>query len=149
MSTALHLCTPDDAERLSGLMARFADEYALEQSADARLEAVQPLLEGHPYGMAYLLGPARAPVGYLIVTLGWSIELGGLEGWVDELYVRPAIRGRGIASEVLHAVSKSLKTAGVRAIHLEVDREAPATQRLYQKAGFALRDRYSLMTRTL
>ena len=34
-------------------------------------------------------------------------------------------------------------------IHLEVLAEDEAHQRLYRKAGFALRDRYCLMTRTL
>ena len=149
MSTALHLCTPDDAARLGDLMTRFAQEYGLDQTPEDRAAALAPLLDGHPYGMAYLLGPSRASVGYLIVTLGWSIELGGMEAWLDEIYIRPPVRGRGIATEVLHALSKTLKQAGVRALHLEVDREAEATQRLYRRAGFALRDRHCLITRGL
>jgi len=146
---ALSLCRPEDAERLTDLMARFAAEYGLAGQDEARNTAVQPLLEGSPYGAAYLFGPPRAPTGYLIVTFGWSIELGGMEAWIDEIYVRTAVRGRGLATEALFALARALREAGVAAIHLEVDRDDPAAQRLYRKCGFALRDRYSLMTMPL
>jgi ribosomal protein S18 acetylase RimI-like enzyme len=143
---ALTLCRPEDAERLADLMARFAAEYGLAGRDEARNTAVQPLLEGSPYGAAYLFGPPRAPTGYLVVTFGWSIELGGMEAWIDEIYVRTAVRGRGLATEALFALARALREAGVAAIHLEVDRDDPAAQNLYRKCGFALRDRYSLMT---
>ena len=149
MATALHLCTTDERDRLRDLMTRFAEEVGLPQSPEDRMAALDPLLAGEPYGMAYLLGPSRAPVGYVIVTLGYGIELGGREAWIDEIYVRPSVRGRGIAGEVLQAVSQSLRKAGVRAIHLEARRDDPATQGLYRKAGFALRDGWCLMTRSL
>ena len=147
--TQIHLCTAEDAPALHDLLDRFAAEYGLETPPEARQAALAPLLEGSPYGMAYLLGPARAPVGYVIVTLGWSLELGGMEGWIDEIYIRPSVRGRGLASEALFGISRALRDAGVRAIHLEVLRDDTAHHRLYQKAGFRLRDRYSLMTREL
>ena len=90
-----------------------------------------------------------APTGYVIVTFGWSMEIGGMDAFVDELYIRPPVRKRGIASEVLSAIANSLKDVGVKALHLEVDKEDGATQRLYSRAHFKMRDRYCLMTRTL
>ena len=146
---ALSLCRPEDAERLADLMARFAAEYGMDGQDEPRIAAVQPLLEGSPYGAAYLFGPTRAPTGYLVVTFGWSLELGGMEAWIDEIYVRTAVRGRGLATEALFALARALRDAGVAAIHLEVDRNDPAAQKLYRKCGFALRDRYSLMTMPL
>ena len=146
---ALTLCRPEDAERLADLMFRFAAEYRLAGQDEARNAAVRPLLEGSPYGAAYLFGPPRAPTGYLVVTFGWSIELGGMEAWIDEIYVRTAVRGRGLATEALFALARALREAEVAAIHLEVDRDDPAAQKLYHKCGFALREPYSLMTMAL
>jgi len=146
---ALSLCRPEDAERLTDLMSRFAEEYGMAGQDEARGAAVQPLLEGSPYGAAYLFGPTRAPTGYLIVTFGWSIDLGGMEAWIDEIYVRTAVRGRGLATEALFALARALREAGVAAIHLEGHRNDPAAQKLYRKCGFAPRDRYSLMTMAL
>ena len=149
MTTAIHLAGPDDAARLLPLIAAFHTEYGLERDDAQRAAALAPLLEGSPLGAAWLFGPAKAPTGYTIITFGWSMEMGGMDAFVDELYIRPTVRKRGIASEVLLAISSSLADVGVKALHLEVDREDEATQRLYTRAHFKLRERYSLMTRTL
>ncbi len=149
MTTAIHLATPEDAPRLFPLLEAFHTEYGLSSTAEHREAALAPLLDGSPLGAAWLFGPAKAPTGYVIITFGWSIELGGMDAFVDELYIRPPVRNRGIASEVLSALSSSLRDVGVKALHLEVDREDAATQRLYTRAHFQMRDRYSLMTRVL
>ena len=149
MSTALHLAKPTDLPKLMPLVSAFHVEMALPSEETAIERAIIPLLEGSPYGAIYLMGPARAPIGYIAVTFGWSIELGGMDAFVDELFVRPAVRSRGIASEALISVSKMLKSAGVKALHLEVDRENAAALRLYSRARFEMRDRFSLMSRSL
>ncbi|MEO0390748.1 MAG: GNAT family N-acetyltransferase, partial [Pseudomonadota bacterium] len=88
-------------------------------------------------------------IGYIAVTFGWSIEFGGMDGFVDELFIRPGVRGRGIATEVLMALPRALAGAGLKALHLEVAEQNASAQRLYTKAGFRLRSGYHLMTRTL
>jgi GNAT superfamily N-acetyltransferase len=149
MTTAIHLAGPDDAARLLPLIAAFHTEYGLKTRDEAREAALAPLLKGSPLGAAWLFGPKLAPTGYVIITFGWSMEMGGMDAFVDELFIRPSVRKRGIGSEVLSAIAASLKEVGVMALHLEVDREDDATQRLYTRAHFKLRDRYALMTRSL
>lgn len=149
MTTAIHLATPDDAPRLLPLITAFHAEYGIERSDEQREAALMPLLQGSPLGAAWLFGPAKAPTGYTIITFGWSMEMGGMDAFVDELYIRPPVRKRGIASEVLSAIAGSLRDVGVKALHLEVDRDDEATQRLYSRAHFKMRDRYALMTREL
>ncbi|MGV6848123.1 MAG: GNAT family N-acetyltransferase [Marinibacterium sp.] len=149
MSAALHLAGPDDLDRLVPLVAAFHDEQGIASTDDGRRAALQPLLQGSPHGAAYIIGPARAPIGYIVVTFGWSVEFGGLDGFVDELWIRPTVRRRGIATEVLLELPRALAGAGLRALHLEVDRDNAAAQRLYARSGFAARDRYMLMTRDL
>jgi len=149
MTTAITLATPDDADKLLPLITAFHAEYGIQMTQEARSAALMPLLEGSPLGAVWLFGPARAPTGYTIITFGWSMEMGGMDAFVDELFIRPAVRKRGIASEVLHTIAASLSDVGVKALHLEVDNTDTATQRLYTRAHFKLRDRYSLMTRIL
>lgn len=149
MSAALHLAGPEDLDRLAGLVARFHDEQGISQDDETRRAALKPLLEGNPYGVAYLIGPSRAPAGYIVVTFGWSVEFGGMDGFIDEIYLRPAVRGRGMASEVLAALPRALADAGVTALHLEVNRQDDRLIRLYQRAGFTPRERYMLMSRKL
>lgn len=146
MSTRLHLAGPDDLERLMPLTAAFSAEMGIEIDEDHRRAAVAPLLEGSPHGAVYLIGPQKAPVGYIILSFGWSLEFGGMDGFVDELYIRPAVRGRGMATDVLYSLPRALRDAGLKALHLEVRREDKAAQRLYRKARFELRDGFSLMS---
>ncbi len=149
MSAVLTLATPDHFDRLDALVAAFHVEEGITLSAEARANGIKPLLEGIPHGAAYLIGPPRAPIGYIIVTFGWSVEFGGMDGFIDEIYIRPGVRGRGVASEVLLSLPRALAGGGVKALHLEVGTENTTAQRLYARAGFRLRDGYHLMTRRL
>jgi len=147
MSAALTLAAPKHLDKLMPLVAAFHAESGIAQTDEARLAAVKPLLDGVPHGSAYLIGPPVAPIGYLVVSFGWSVEFGGLDGVIDELFIRPTVRGRGIATEVLLSLSKGLADAGVKALHLEVDTSKEDVRRLYAKCGFQIRDGYHLMTR--
>jgi len=59
------------------------------------------------------------------------------------------VRGRGIATEALNALPRALADYGLRAIHLEVDKDNARAIKLYQRAGFQRRDNYMFMSRTL
>ncbi|WP_299893837.1 N-acetyltransferase [uncultured Ruegeria sp.] len=149
MSAALRLARPEDLDRLMALVTAFHTEAGLAQDPDQFRNALAPLLEGIPHGCVYLIGPGRAPLGYIILSFGWSVEFGGMDGFVDEIYIRPAVRGRGIATEVLLALPKALSEAGLTALHLEVDRNNEAAQNIYLRTGFKPRDRYMLMSKLL
>lgn len=145
--TALNLAKPDDLDRVLRLVADFHAEEDITQDTETRRAAILPLLEGSPHGAIYLVGPGRAPIGYAIISFGWSVEFGGLDGFIDEIYIRPGVRGRGIGTEVLVSLPKALAGAGLRALHLEVDRDNEKARALYSKLNFQPRDRYMLMSR--
>ena len=147
--TALNLARPDDLDRITRLVGDFHTEQGITQDDATRRAAILPLLEGSPHGAVYRIGPARAPIGYVTVGFGWSIELGGMDGFLDEIYIRPGVRGRGIGSEIMLSLPKALAGAGLKALHLEVDREDASVRKLYEKLHFRPRDKYMLMTRVL
>lgn len=147
--TALTLATTDDLDRLLPLVRAFHEEGSIDVQEEDRLTGLTPLLEGSPYGGVWLIGPPRSPIGYVVVCFGWSVEFGGMDGFVDELYIRPSVRGRGIGTEVLINLPKQLAKNGLKAIHLEVSRVAVRTQEAYKRAGFKPRSDYMLMTRRL
>lgn len=148
MKTKLHMAKIDDLTKLTGMVAAFHAEFGIEQDDDTRLAALLPLLEGNPLGVVYIIGPRNAPVGYVSISFGWSIELGGIDGFVDEFWIRPAVRGKGMGGEALSALIRALRDAGVKSLHLEADRDSPVGA-LYKRLGFQLRDRFCLMTADL
>ena len=143
MSQLLHLANSDDLARLLPMVAAFHGEVGIESTPEKREGAVTPLLEGSPLGAIWMIGPKMAPVGYVCVSFGWSIELGGMDAMIDELWIREKVRGRGMGTEALEALKRALGAAGVTALHLEgVGAEAT---RLYERSGFQRRP-HALLT---
>lgn len=145
MKSLLHLCTPEDIDKILPLVAAFHGESGIATTPELRDAGIRPLLEGTPHGAAYLIGPRRAPVGYLVLSFGWSVEFGGLDAFLDEIYVRPAVRGRGMGAEALSALIRALQASDIKALHLEVE-PGSAAARLYERLGFAPRLNYGLMS---
>lgn len=153
MSAAITLATGDHMAALLSLMARRQHEATGLDEPDeahiARQHAIKPLLDGGPEGAVWLVGPPRAPLGYVIVTFGWNIALGGREAWVDDLYVRPSVRRRGIGRDVIHAVGMSLRQADVRALQVRLAQDTQTANAFCQAAGFAPQPHIGILTELL
>ncbi|MGE4328285.1 MAG: GNAT family N-acetyltransferase, partial [Pseudodonghicola sp.] len=65
------------------------------------------------------------------------------------LYIRPPVRGRGIATEVLGSLPRALAQAGVKAIHLHLGPSTDRTRDLFARARFREEEGTRVMTRKL
>lgn len=146
---SLHLAKPEDLPKLLPLVASFHDHQGFNTTPEHQHDAILPLLQGSPHGAVWLIGPRRAPVGYVVVSFGWSVEYGGMHAIVDEIFVRSAVRKRGMGSEALNALAKALRDGGIRALHLEAKQSDDALKSFYHRAKFITRHGYAYMTRTL
>lgn len=147
MSAALHLATIDDLDKLEPMVAGYHAFEGIASTEEHRRAALTPLLQGTPHGVVYLIGIRRAPVGYIVISFGYSVELGGIDGFIDEFFIRENVRGRGMGTEVLSSLLPALGQHGVKALHLEVPLENASAHRICTRAGFRLRDGYCLMTK--
>lgn len=82
----------------------------------------------------------------MVLAFSFSFEFGGRDAFIDELYVEPEYRRRGLGARALQFVEEACLTLGVSAVHLEVTRKNDAALKLYRNAGFRDHDRY-LMTK--
>ncbi|MGH7292648.1 MAG: GNAT family N-acetyltransferase, partial [Myxococcota bacterium] len=114
---------------------------------------------GTPAALARLLGDASlgcvwigeldgAPIGYLVLCFGYSLEYLGRDAFVDELFIEPELQGRGLGYQLLAVAEASCAELGVAALHLEVDHANPRAKELYARAGFEQHARF-LMTKSL
>lgn len=98
--------------------------------------ALKVLCAGTPYGRGYLIETQRKTIGYLVIGLGFSIEYGGIDAFLDEFYVEPTFRGHGLGEAALVALDKEVRRLKVKAMHLEAMPQNRRVMALYARRGF-------------
>jgi GNAT superfamily N-acetyltransferase len=100
------------------------------------------------FGRVWLISADTEVIGYLVLTLGYSLEYGGRDAFIDEVYLRVEYRGQGIGQQAIAFAETHCRAVGVCALHLEVERDNTNAHALYRKGGFVDHDRY-LMTKRI
>ncbi len=129
--------TPRDLPGLVRLVQAFHREHerGAEITADQVLATVAALSRYKEKGSFFVFEREGEMAGYAILVTSWSNELGGTVLSIDELFVDPAHRRRGVASDFLGLLRK-VAPADVKAIQLEVSRANRPALALYRKLGF-------------
>jgi GNAT superfamily N-acetyltransferase len=110
--------------------------------------ALADLIRDSTLGRLWLVLDGAEPVGYVALTLGYSLEYHGRDAFVDELFISASHRGQGVGAATMRFIEAEARDLGVHALHLEVERPNASALRLYQRHGFEDHDRY-LMTKWL
>ena len=123
-----------------------AENYPFDRAHMTR--AFQLLRDNEDLGRIWsVLAPDGEPVGYLAVTLGFSLEYGGRDAFLDEMYVAAEFRGKGLGRALIEQALDWCRNRDVRAIHLEVESINDIADSLYRKMGFGGNDRRLLTYR--
>jgi GNAT superfamily N-acetyltransferase len=127
--------TPGDLGDLLGLGAEYATADGHRFDIEVAQRGFGPLLDDDVLGVILVAETNDEIVGYAAVTWGWSIEVGGLDVVLDELYVRR--RRQGIGSLLLRAVEAACRGRDVRRIFMETERPNDGARRLYARHGWS------------
>lgn len=106
------------------------------------------LLASRELGRAWVFFDGATPVGYIVLTFGYSFEYHGRDSFIDELYIEPEYRRQGIGRRAIQFVEERARELGVNAIHLEVDHGNDPAAELYRRSGYEDHARF-LMTKWL
>ena len=123
---------PDDLDLLATLSAEFNEVDGHTHDESRVRAALSPLLTDDLLGVVYLLG--QPPEGYAVVTWGYSIESGGRDALVDEIYVRS--RGEGVGGAALTEILDDLRQRGLNRVFLETERANTRVRSFYRRQGF-------------
>jgi len=147
MSWTIRPAGPADLEELQVLRRDFCagEAHTFDPAASGR--ALARLLARPDRGGALLAETGGRPAGYAVWTLGYSLEFGGPDALLDELYVSPAERGRGLGAALVDAAARTAAAAGAGHLHLEAMHGDRVTG-FYGRLGFVPRPS-TLMTRPL
>lgn len=144
MEPSFRAADPSDADVLIEMMRDFNEHERIAFDEPAVRAVLAQLFANDSYGLARLILLDGEVAGYVIIVFGFSIEFRGRDAFIDELFVKDEFRGRGVGVAALRFAEGVCRERGVRALHLEVERENMGAQSLYRRAGFIDHDRYLL-----
>lgn len=136
MSTTVRLANERDAEALAALMSAQLAEHERPQDPERLANAVQQVLKTPDLGFFIVAEQAGQILGAAYIFFMQSLEHGGRTAWLDEIYVTPHERNRGLGTLLLHAVCGEVKRRGCPAMELEVDVAHEGAAHLYERLGF-------------
>ena len=97
-----------------GLLLQLARDFHAEDGhplSERGTAALTQAARGHPLARVWLIRERDQIVGYTVLGLGFGIEYGGADAFVDDLYLVPEARGRGLGQRGARAAGG----AGARA----------------------------------
>lgn len=128
--------SPDDVPLLVGLMAEFYAEAGYELDFERAADAFAAMLADERLGYVWIIQGEYRDVGHVVLTLKFAMEYGGLVACLDDLYVQPGWRNKGLSTAALLEVRSFCEAAGIRAITVEVGHNNGPAQKVYRRAGF-------------
>ena len=115
----------------------YASDALLVHPETAVLEKMlEDALADTPYLTGYGFALEGVLAGYGMVTRSYSTERGGICVWIEDIYIKPEYRGRGIGSAFLRFVEET--NPGAVRLRLEAEPENERAMAVYEKAGFSV-----------
>jgi GNAT superfamily N-acetyltransferase len=108
--------------------------YRLDQARAA--EAFAAVIADERLGYVWIIEREQNDIGHVVVTVKYAMEYGGLIACLDDLYVKPEWRNRGLATLSLLEVRRFCREKGILAVTVEVGFDNGPAQKVYRRIGF-------------
>jgi ribosomal protein S18 acetylase RimI-like enzyme len=110
---------------------------------DQGIAALTAMLEpDSECGRVYVVEAAGVIVGYAVLCFGYTVEHGGRDAFLDDIYIAPSARRQGYGSRLYAELESDAVACRCRALHLELMPKNPM-MRWYRALGYI--DRGSVM----
>jgi GNAT superfamily N-acetyltransferase len=126
-----------DVPQLASLMIEFYAEADFTLARAAAERTFEAMLAAPELGGVWLLESDGIGVGFAVLTVSFSMEYGGLRGFVDDFFVRRAFRRQGLGAAALAELKRACQERGVRALLVEAGPANDEALRVYRRAGFS------------
>ena len=114
MTLELREARRDEVPLVLSFIRRLADYEKLAHEVDATEEGVAAaLFAEHPHVFCVLAFLKGAPVGFAIWLYNFSTFRGRHGIWLEDLFVEPGHRGRGIGKELLKYLARRCRSEGL------------------------------------
>ena len=133
---AVRRASTADAAVVGRLLFDFNTEFTTPGPDAAQFAVRFARLLGRDDFVVLLAGDEPDPTGFALLTLRPTPYFDGPLAQLEELYVRPDRRGRGIGSALLDAAVRLVRDRDGGEIHINVDEVDTDARRFYERHGF-------------
>ncbi len=132
---AIRAMTIADTDTVLEMMKTFYSSSATCSNGSEEIfrNSIAACTSANPYLEGYVFTDASKSMGYAILAKSFSVEFGKACIWIEDLYLDPALRGKGMASQFLKHVESKYPDAVLR---LEVSNDNTNAIRIYETHGF-------------
>lgn len=125
-----------DIETLAELIMAFNAEEGIQNTL---IDVMYALIDSfkHPTLVAsYFAYHEQQVIGYLHLTYTYSFEYLGVQAILDELFLKPAFRAQGLATELLNLAALEAKQNGANHLAGIISEQKPWLLKFYTHHGF-------------
>jgi ribosomal protein S18 acetylase RimI-like enzyme len=135
---AARVATPDDAADIGRLLHDFNTEYAdYTPGPEVLAKRIAAMIEADE---ATVIVAGDGPDGVGVLRFRRLVFHDGMHAYLEELYVAPALRGRGLGRAMLDLAMDTARERGAIWIELGTSEDDEAAIGLYESAGFINRE---------
>lgn len=93
------------------------------------------MMRSDAYLKGYIFEDEGVPCGFALLSKTFSQEAGGLSVTIEEIYLEPASRGKGMGTAFFEYIKRKIPAMRFR---IEVEDDNEGAKRLYERMGFEL-----------
>jgi ribosomal protein S18 acetylase RimI-like enzyme len=124
----------EEIYELAGENRREATNLEAEDNRQKMIEAYEHSIKHHAYFLC--LKDSEELLGWIMIDKAFDYLTGDEIGWINDLYVKPAHRGKGYSKLLIQESFKEFKKNGYSDVRLNVYAHNQKAMELYEKMGF-------------
>lgn len=135
---------PLETSLIETIILMMQDFYAIDNypfDVEVSKKLFVEFISNENLGKAWLVFEENQIVGYVILTFIFSFEYGGKIAFIDELYIKESLRGKGIGSKTIEFIKNQIPKLSLKLLYLEVENHNENAQKLYLANGFITHNR--------
>jgi GNAT superfamily N-acetyltransferase len=125
----------DEVEEMLPLIRAYCEFYETEPNDDGIREMFRTLIADPGQGAIFIARDSGKAVGFASLDWKWSSLKGARIGYLEDLFVDPETRGKGIADALIEVCAERCRELGMPALAWQTAPDNHRAQKVYNRTG--------------
>jgi GNAT superfamily N-acetyltransferase len=125
----------DEVDELLPLMRAYCDFYESSPTDEGLLTMLRTLIDEPSQGAVFIARDGDRAVGVATLDWKWSSLKGARMGYLEDLFVDPGARGKGIADALIEICAERCRELGMPAMQWATAPDNHRAQKVYDRTG--------------